>query len=76
MPFPRNAHSRAVAIKPEKGPVDLLNEKLAPRGLQLHPTKGYRRVSLKRAKAELIVGLLKNGHGPLSTKYIAAMLQD
>jgi len=41
--------------------LDTVNEKLAEKGRHLHPTKGYRTLTIKRLRAAIITGEMKQG---------------
>ena len=54
--------------------LDAYNEILAERGLNLHPTKGFRKLSVKRARAGWLVTAMKNGQRGLDTVQIRMIL--
>lgn len=58
--------------------LDRFNDKLAG-GVFLHPTKGYRRISVKRSKAAMITAQMKVGQFPpaiLSWRTIKKILES
>lgn len=57
--------SRPMALgRTEPTTLDKANERLAERGLHLHPTKGWRKLNAKRDMAGIITGEMKQGlHG-------------
>lgn len=49
--------------------LDKRNEQLAEEGLTLHPTNGYRKISIKKSKAATVTDMLKKGRN-LDTRQI------
>jgi len=54
--------------------LDARNELLAADGVVLHPTKGYRKISLKRTRAAMLVQSIKTGQLPFSMRMIRKAL--
>ena len=57
------------------GKLDAVNEKLSDIDLTLHPTKGFRRISIRRSRAQMIIAGIQNGER-WPTRKMAAFLRD
>lgn len=73
-PMHRGFTEGGVPVK-RAGKLDAINEKLAELELTMHPTKGIRRVSLRRMRAQMIMAEIFSGQRRYDTASIAAALK-
>lgn len=59
--FPRNPNQRVDNRATRPATLERANETHAFHGLYLHPTRGWKRLSTKRGRAEHIVAAVKSG---------------
>ncbi|EFO30140.1 binding-protein-dependent transport systems inner membrane component [Roseibium sp. TrichSKD4] len=72
--IPQNPNQRG-ASKPERTKLDKLNNRLAEADRFIHPTKGFRKISSKRAKAAQLTAEIQQGYFPLSLDRIKRELK-
>lgn len=75
--IPRNPKQRNFeegGTKAKRTKLSDFNERQETR--QLHPTKGWRPLSVKRSRAQMVMAAIGNGSFPFSTKRIARFMRE